>query len=63
MLLAGYRAADRSASWFSEATDMFAMGFAFVLAAAAIFDIERAAAAVMLELLCVGGAGAHRLLE
>ena len=33
---------------------MFAMGFTFVLAAAAIFDIERDAAAVILELLCVG---------
>ena len=54
VLLAGYRAQSRSAGWFSEATDMFAMGFAFVLAAAAIFDIERDAAAVMLELLCVG---------
>jgi hypothetical protein len=54
VLLAGYRATDRSAGWFSEATDMFAMGFTFVLAAAAIFDIERDAAAVVLELLCVG---------
>jgi uncharacterized membrane protein len=54
VLLAGYRAAGRSAGWFSEATDMFAMGFTFVLSAAAIFDIERDAAAVVLELLCVG---------
>jgi hypothetical protein len=54
VLLAGYRATVRSAGWFSEATDMFAMGFTFVLAAAAIFDIERDAAAVILELLCVG---------
>jgi len=54
VLLAGYRAPRRSAGWFSEANDMFAMGFAFVLAAAAIFDIERDAAAVTLELLCVG---------
>ena len=54
VLLAGYRARDRSAYWFNEATDIFAMGFAFVLAAAAIFDIERAAAAVVLEIMCVG---------
>jgi uncharacterized membrane protein len=54
VLLAGYRAPRRSAGWFNEATDMFAMGFTFVLAAAAIFDIERDAAAVILELLCVG---------
>ncbi len=54
VLLAGYRARERSASWFSEATDIFAMGFAFVLAASAIFDIERAAAAVALEIMCVG---------
>lgn len=54
VLLAGYRVADRSANWFSEATDFFAVGFAFVLAAAAIFDIERRSAAVVLELLCAG---------
>jgi hypothetical protein len=54
VLLAGYRAAARSAGWFSEVADIFAMGFTFVLAAAAIFDIERDAAAVILELLCVG---------
>ena len=54
VLLAGYRARDRSAHWFNEITDIFAMGFAFVLAAAAIFDIERAAAAVVLEIMCVG---------
>jgi uncharacterized membrane protein len=53
MLLAGYRASGRSANWFSEATDLFAVGFTFVLAAAAIFDIERHSAAVVLELLCV----------
>jgi uncharacterized membrane protein len=54
VLLAGYRVADRSANWFSQATDLFAVGFTFVLAAAAIFDIERHSAAVILELLCAG---------
>jgi hypothetical protein len=55
VLLAGYNARNRSAGWFGETTDIFAVAFAFVLAAAAIFDIERAAAAVVLELLCIGG--------
>jgi uncharacterized membrane protein len=55
VLLAGYLAKERSERWFNEATDIFAMAFAFVLAAAAIFDIERAASAVVLELLCVAG--------
>jgi hypothetical protein len=54
VLLAGYRLPKRSAGWFSEATDLFAVGFAFVLGAAAVFDIERDASAVILELLCVG---------
>ncbi|HEU5138188.1 MAG TPA: DUF2339 domain-containing protein [Steroidobacteraceae bacterium] len=54
VLLAGYRAQERSAPWFGEATDIFAMGFAFVLAAAAIFDIERVTSAVVLEIMCVG---------
>jgi len=54
VLLAGYSARERAASWFNEASDIFAMGFAFVLAAATIFDIERVAAAVVLEILCVG---------
>ena len=54
VLLAGYRVSVRSANWFSETTDIFAVGFTFVLAAAAIFDIERHGAAVVLELLCAG---------
>jgi uncharacterized membrane protein len=53
VLLVGYRARIRSASWFNEATDIFAVGFAFVLAAAAAFDIEREASAVVLEVICV----------
>jgi len=55
VLLVGYLAKKRSERWFNEATDIFAMAFAFVLAAAAIFDIERVASAVVLELLCVAG--------
>ena len=54
VLLAGHRAHARSSGWFIEATDLLAMGFTFVLAAAAVFDIERSGAAVTLELLCVG---------
>jgi hypothetical protein len=54
VLLAVYRLPNRSAGWFNEATDLFAVGFTFVLAAAAIFDIERDASAVILEVLCVG---------
>ena len=55
VLLAAYRAEIRSARWFNEATDLFAVAFAFVLAAATVFDIERDAWAVVLELLCVSG--------
>jgi hypothetical protein len=54
VLLAGYRAPSRSAGWFNDAADIFAVAFAFVLAAAAAFDIERVASAVVLEILCVG---------
>ena len=53
VLLVGYRARSRSASWFNEATDIFAVGFAFVMAAAAAFDIERETSAVVLEVICV----------
>ncbi len=54
VLLAGYRARARSAAWFNETTDIFAVGFTFVLLAAAAFDIERETSAVLLELICVG---------
>ncbi len=53
VLLAGYRAQVRSASWFNAATDLFAVGFACALIAAAAFDIEREASAVLLEVICV----------
>ena len=53
VLLIGYRATARSARWFNGATDIFAVAFAFVLAAAAVFDIERDVSAVLLELICV----------
>lgn len=53
VLLVGYRARIRSASWFNEVADIFAVCLAFVLAAAAGFDIEREISAVMLEVNCV----------
>lgn len=53
VLLLGYQARSRSAGWFNHATDLFAVGFAFVLTAAAAFDIERDGWAVLLELICV----------
>jgi hypothetical protein len=53
VLLLGYRARERSVRWFSDAADIFAVAFAFILAAAAVFDIERSASAVVLELICV----------
>ena len=54
VVLTGYFNRERSGQWFNEAVSIFAMGFAFVLAVATVFDIERAASAVTLELLCVG---------
>jgi uncharacterized membrane protein len=53
VLLLGYRAPSRSARWFNHVTDIFAVTFTFMLAAAAVFDIERVASAVVLELICV----------
>jgi uncharacterized membrane protein len=53
VLLVGYRVKARSAGWFNEATDIFAVGFAFLLAAASAFDIEREISAVLLELICI----------
>jgi uncharacterized membrane protein len=53
LLLLGDRARSRSAGWFNEATDLFAVGFAFALTAAAAFDIERDWSAALLELICV----------
>jgi hypothetical protein len=53
VLLVGARARERSASWLNEATDIFALGFTFLLAAATIFDIGREFAAALLELICV----------
>ncbi|HEV7607047.1 MAG TPA: DUF2339 domain-containing protein [Steroidobacteraceae bacterium] len=49
----GYRAEARSVRWFNQATDIFTMAFAFILVAAAVFDIERETSAVLLELVCV----------
>jgi hypothetical protein len=50
----GMNAGERSRRWLDEACDIFGVGIAFVLAAAAIFDIERDASAVVLEIICVG---------
>ena len=47
------RAGARSERWINEAADIFAVGLAFVLALATLFDIERSSSAVGLELLCV----------
>jgi uncharacterized membrane protein len=52
-LLVGVRAGARSERWVNEAADIFAVGLAFVLALATLFDIERSSSAVGLELLCV----------
>ena len=54
VLLIGSRAGKRSERWFTEAVDIFAVGFTFVLAAATLFDIERAWSAAALELICLG---------
>jgi hypothetical protein len=53
VLLLGYRAESRSARWFNDVTDIFAVALTFVLAASAVFDIERVASAIVLELICV----------
>jgi len=53
VLLLGDRARSRSAGWFNQATDLFAVGFAFMLTAAAAFDIERDWSAALLELICI----------
>jgi hypothetical protein len=57
VLLAGAAARLRSARWINEASDVFALGMAFVLALSTIFDIERSSSAVGLELLCVVALG------
>jgi uncharacterized membrane protein len=53
VLFIGVRARARSQRWINEAADIFAVGLAFVLAMATLFDIERARSAVLLEVLCV----------
>ncbi len=55
VLLAGARMRGRSEYWLDGAADIFAVSFTFVLAAATVFDIEREAGAVVLELACVAG--------
>jgi uncharacterized membrane protein len=54
VLLIAARSRSRSQRWINEAADIFAVGFAFVLAMATLFDIEREPSAMLLELLCVG---------
>ena len=58
VLFIGMRAGARSQRWINEAADIFAVGLAFVLALATLFDIERAPSAMLLELLCVAALGA-----
>jgi len=54
VLLIGARAGRRSERWFNEAADIFSVAFTFVLAAATLFDIERAVSAAVLEFICLG---------
>ena len=54
VLLVGARAGKRSERWFNESADIFSVGFTFVLAAATLFDIERAISAAVLEIICLG---------
>jgi uncharacterized membrane protein len=58
VLFIGMRAGARSQRWINEAADIFAVGLAFVLALATLFDIEREASAVTLEVLSVATLGA-----
>jgi uncharacterized membrane protein len=57
VLFIGLRARARSLRWINEAADIFAVGLAFVLALATLFDIERERSAVVLEVLCVAALG------
>src|SRR5690606_4994011 len=45
----------RTRDWSDAVIGFFAMGFTLLLAGATLFDIERQASAVMLELLCLAG--------
>jgi hypothetical protein len=58
VLFVGMRAGARSQRWINEAADIFAVGLAFVLAVSTLFDIERDASAITLEVLCVAALGA-----
>jgi uncharacterized membrane protein len=53
VLMVGAAASRRSRSWLQAAIDIFAAGFTLVLALATVFDIERQASAVLLELTCL----------
>jgi len=55
VLLLGARLEDRARSWLGAAVEVYSIGFAFLLAAATLFDIGRSPAAVTLELLAVAG--------
>ena len=52
VMLVAALADKRSRNWFESAVDIFAVAFAFVLAAATILDIERGLDAVVLEITC-----------
>jgi len=58
VLFGGMRAGERSRRWINQAADVFAVGLAFVLAIATLFDIGRAPSAATLEVLCAAGLGA-----
>jgi uncharacterized membrane protein len=58
VLFVGMRAGARSRRWINEAADIFAVGLAFVLALATLFDIERAPSAMTLEVSCAAALGA-----
>jgi uncharacterized membrane protein len=57
VLFIGARSRVRSQRWINEAADIFAVGLAFVLAMATLFDIERERSAMLLEVLCVAALG------
>jgi hypothetical protein len=57
VLFVGMRAGERSQRWINEAADVFAVGMAFVLALSTLFDIDRDASAISLEVLCVAALG------
>jgi hypothetical protein len=54
LLVAAIRATQRSANWLGAAMDIYSVAFALLLVAATLFDIDRGAAAVSLEVISLG---------